>query len=752
MRKIIFITALLFTVSLYAQTAIKLNKNNLMSDSGFPKNKPVDVRLLHPDFDKGTEEYLAEHPDGLLQRKLGKPSWTFAKGDPKKWYAADLTTTNYTPYQVASTCRAVGTHCYIFVEDASWTAGKVTQAQVDSIEVAFDSRTPASSTKGIYQTDVDTFGAPPDVDGDPKIIIFILDIKDGYTEGNSFTMGYFFSRDQTDFTGSNHAEIFYLDCNPTDFTSSYYFTQARQTLAHEFQHMIHFAYHRGTEGSPSQTIFLNEGCSLVAELVNGYDFREQSSFAADTPQPLFGWRGTTNDGLKDYSRAARFMLYYYDQFGADFLKKFVQSSYVGVTGVDDALSRLTTTTSRRFADILPDWYIANAIDNTSVDPRYGYTKVTGMAKTTGTTIWNANTASTAFTVPAYGAQIITHKGSLSVNSLISGGDATYGQIKVIRNSSTTSTIGNASFGATSSVDPLTPTYTSAQYIVLNTGVSEYSFQYSASGNNPTTPYEFMYDIDGVTNYSVYMPVGAKHAVVFDAARGCTLSSVKVAMRNGNNPLTMEIYTYTGSKSAPLGTSLLNSTTVTNPGTTAAWITVPLTSYNIKLDQSIIVVFTLPNAVVSGGSANTVLINLKDGVAFSNSLFSEDGTKFVWYADDASTYVNKIRAYSLANGVTGNEETELLPTEFTVSQNYPNPFNPSTKIIFSLPEMAKVTVRIYDMLGREIRTLVNTENSAGTHEVMWNGDNDMGQKVASGIYLYSVSTNKFVQTKKMILLK
>jgi hypothetical protein len=97
-------------------------------------------------------------------------------------------------------------------------------------------------------------------------------------------------------------------------------------------------------------------------------------------------------------------------------------------------------------------------------------------------------------------------------------------------------------------------------------------------------------------------------------------------------------------------------------------------------------------------------------------------------------------------------SSALPNEYKLYQNYPNPFNPSTKIKFTLPETARVTVRVYDMLGREVRKLVNTEQSAGTHEVMWNGDNDMGQKVASGIYLYSVSTNKFVQTKKMVLLK
>jgi flagellar hook assembly protein FlgD len=86
------------------------------------------------------------------------------------------------------------------------------------------------------------------------------------------------------------------------------------------------------------------------------------------------------------------------------------------------------------------------------------------------------------------------------------------------------------------------------------------------------------------------------------------------------------------------------------------------------------------------------------------------------------------------------------------QNYPNPFNPTTQIEFSLPKESIVTIKIYNILGKEIKTLVNGEKTAGEHTITWNGMNDNGIQVASGTYLYRINTGNFSQVKKMIFLK
>jgi hypothetical protein len=95
----------------------------------------------------------------------------------------------------------------------------------------------------------------------------------------------------------------------------------------------------------------------------------------------------------------------------------------------------------------------------------------------------------------------------------------------------------------------------------------------------------------------------------------------------------------------------------------------------------------------------------------------------------------------------------IPSEFALYQNYPNPFNPSTTIRFALQETGKVTVSVYDIQGRLVKSLVNnSEQSAGTYEVNWDGTDSNGNKVTSGIYFTKMSAGSFHQTHKMVLMK
>jgi len=98
-------------------------------------------------------------------------------------------------------------------------------------------------------------------------------------------------------------------------------------------------------------------------------------------------------------------------------------------------------------------------------------------------------------------------------------------------------------------------------------------------------------------------------------------------------------------------------------------------------------------------------------------------------------------------VTSVETDKLVPSSFVLKQNYPNPFNPTTIINYSLPKQSNVKITIFDLLGREIITLVNEEKSVGNYKVEFNSSS-----LSSGIYLYQMKTSEFLQTKKMILLK
>lgn len=93
------------------------------------------------------------------------------------------------------------------------------------------------------------------------------------------------------------------------------------------------------------------------------------------------------------------------------------------------------------------------------------------------------------------------------------------------------------------------------------------------------------------------------------------------------------------------------------------------------------------------------------------------------------------------------ENEVVVNDFSLDQNYPNPFNPSTKIKYSVAEVSNVSIKVYDMLGKEVANLVNTQKAAGSHEVSFDASN-----LASGMYVYTITAGNFVSSKKMMLLK
>jgi len=102
-----------------------------------------------------------------------------------------------------------------------------------------------------------------------------------------------------------------------------------------------------------------------------------------------------------------------------------------------------------------------------------------------------------------------------------------------------------------------------------------------------------------------------------------------------------------------------------------------------------------------------------------------------------------------NNPVGIDKNELIliPQEFRLLQNYPNPFNPETKIRYTVPQFSKVVIKVFDILGREIETLVNEEKPVGTYEITWYAEN-----LPSGIYFYRLQADSFVETKKMVLLR
>jgi hypothetical protein len=129
----------------------------------------------------------------------------------------------------------------------------------------------------------------------------------------------------------------------------------------------------------------------------------------------------------------------------------------------------------------------------------------------------------------------------------------------------------------------------------------------------------------------------------------------------------------------------------------------------------------------------------------------------WYNyDDTHVDLLNYRIHDIAlmfeNLQLNNDNDVQSPSSFKLYSNYPNPFNPVTTLRYDLPEDGLVNITIYDMMGRVVKTLVNSSQIAGYKSIQWNATNDRNELVSAGLYLYTIQAGEFRQTRKMVLLK
>ncbi len=186
---------------------------------------------------------------------------------------------------------------------------------------------------------------------------------------------------------------------------------------------------------------------------------------------------------------------------------------------------------------------------------------------------------------------------------------------------------------------------------------------------------------------------------------------------------------------------------TNNGTN--WTQTPLTQYVRSLAA-------FGRNIFAGIQNGGVFISNDDGVSWTqrneglenssvDALYIYNNNNIFAGSEDGA--INGFYKRPLAELIGIKQISEQVPERFTLSQNYPNPFNPTTKIRFSLPKNSFVLIIVYDMLGREIETIVNQQLNAGTYEANWNAE-----RFSSGIYYYKLITGHFEETKKMALIK
>lgn len=164
-------------------------------------------------------------------------------------------------------------------------------------------------------------------------------------------------------------------------------------------------------------------------------------------------------------------------------------------------------------------------------------------------------------------------------------------------------------------------------------------------------------------------------------------------------------------------------------------------------------FYSDEVITTDPSYYLVAIDVSDYIATSDTKIGislKDSTYFI--CKNPAKVINDNFPFS-SNEIRILDITKFeLPTSYSLSQNYPNPFNPITTFHYNIPKESDVSITIYDMLGRQINQLISKKQPIGNYSVQWNGDDNNGNLVGTGIYFYQIQTGDFVQTKKMVLMK
>ena len=215
-------------------------------------------------------------------------------------------------------------------------------------------------------------------------------------------------------------------------------------------------------------------------------------------------------------------------------------------------------------------------------------------------------------------------------------------------------------------------------------------------------------------------------------------------------------------------NLYHSTLAQNEASNSQWSGGGLASHYVSRPNIISSLFynNIPNSIKNGYAQTPVLVAyslVQEQWAGSGNLTNVDP---LFCDPDSGNYSLAENSPCVGTGEDGSNmgafgigceailstDKDVIPLQYILHQNYPNPFNPVTTLRYDLPENAMINITIYDMLGRQVKTLINQTQDAGYRSVIWDSTNDYGKPVSAGIYLYQIQAGEYMQTKKMVLLK
>ncbi len=288
----------------------------------------------------GDVEDAQDGPDVLACDLPDRTFWTW-----------DLTGMPPGNIQMDAACRGIGEHVAVYVSDDVWGVNMDEQDVIDIVE-AFESSTPADPGQGIYDILTGTFGDPPDVDSDPRIVLFYHSL--GSYMGSAFD-GFFRAQDETTCGTCNATEMLFLEAVHNPVAEPYMLS----IIAHELQHMIHW------QADPNEHSWIDEAMSEAAMAACGY-FTDEANVRAFLFSPDSSLVTTS---LVDYGAEFLFGLYLTEQLGPVFLSELVAEPSDGIEGLDLTAVAYSTDMNTLFSD----WVLANYIEDPAMEEgQWGY--------------------------------------------------------------------------------------------------------------------------------------------------------------------------------------------------------------------------------------------------------------------------------------------------------------------------------------------------------------------------------------------
>jgi len=627
----------------------------------------------------------------------------------------------------------------VWVDTTEWNVN-VVQSDIDNLVNSFENETPSGSidpNQGILAIELEYMGSPPDIDGNGKVIILILDINDDFdaVSNPSFVAGYFDQADQLEKShrqaSGNFGDILYIDSNPGKLGSSLILS----TAAHELQHLINFNYDRNEDS------WLNEGLSEYATFLTGYSGRGFGRFLSQTNRGLLTW----NNFIEDYSRVGLWVTYTAMRLGLDAIKMLVQDNSIGKTSAENVIS--TFLPGQSFSDYVYEWTIANLIDDVSIgdNGEFGYSDIdipavipknryfTLPVSNVGETVHSyASTYHefaggeeleifTNLTIPAnMKASVVSIKNVPVIDEIIinANGD---GELEVI------------GFGTDFNRSFLVISYLSDELDSAN-------YFYSVSGFGGFETVELSHD-DGNLNFFVNSGNLSVATLFSDISSTVSLLSASIFMGT-DEPISIQVR-----EDNVNGTTIFDKTNII-PAVNG-WTEVNFGPTDLSV--------TGPTAVVISG--DSVIIGYDSDTDGFGKTFREDSSGIFQHLSNFQTIDNQTLDGNWLIRLTVKQDVEVDTSPFfqtAIRGSDWLEFNYSkgaVTIPYTVSRKANVKLYLYDLLGRTIRTWNIGEKTPGReYQEFWTGKNNFGHVQSTGLYILRLDLEGETAVKKLKFIK